>query len=187
VFLHEPNKIDDSQAQDERLRRAQAGDRQAFASLVRAHQRAVYGLALRMLTRADLAEELAQDVFLKLFYALRELASADHLRFWLRRVTANLAIDRLRQPATARTHVGLETVEVAAPDVEGDPLSQRTLRHLIANLEPAARAVLLLRYQEDLDPMDIAEVLEMPVNTVKSHLKRSLAGFRENLEGVSRD
>lgn len=57
--------------EEEDLSRAQRGDRQAFAGLVRTHQRAVYGLALRMLNRADLAEELAQDVFLKLFHALR--------------------------------------------------------------------------------------------------------------------
>ena len=165
---------------DEDLSRAQRGDRQAFAGLVRTHQRPVYGLALRMLNRADLAEELAQDVFLKLFHALRDITSADHLRFWLRRVTANLAIDRLRQNAPRTANTPLGESEPAAPDCEDDPLLQNRLQQLIAQLAPQARAVVLLRYQADLDPADIANVLEMPVNTVKSHLKRSLDFLREH-------
>lgn len=174
--------------EDDDLSRAQRGDRHAFAGLVRTHQRAVYGLALRMLNRADLAEELAQDVFLKLFHALRDLTSAEHTRFWLRRVTANLAIDRLRQkvPVTAQDFPA--DAEPAAPDDDADPLLQQTLRRLVAALAPPARAVILLRYQADLDPLDIAEVLEMPVNTVKSHLKRSLDFMREHFaEGAHHD
>jgi RNA polymerase sigma-70 factor, ECF subfamily len=62
----------------------------------------------------------------------------------------------------------------------GDPLLQRHLWRLLSNLSPPARAVLLLRYQEDLDPIDIARTLDMPINTVKSHLKRSLEILRQN-------
>lgn len=173
---------------DEDLLRAQRGDRQAFAGLVRTHQRAVYGLALRMLNRADLAEELAQDVFLKLFHALRDLTSAEHLRFWLRRVTANLAIDRLRQKVPVMAQDFPADADPAAPDDDADPLLQQTLRRLVAALAPQARAVILLRYQADLDPQEIAAILEMPVNTVKSHLKRSLDFMREHfVEGAHHD
>ena len=57
------------------------------------------------------------------------------------------------------------------------------MRALLAELSPPARAVLLLRYQEDLDPQDIARTLDMPLNTVKSHLKRSLESMREKTAG----
>ena len=66
----------------------------------------------------------------------------------------------------------------------GDPLLQRHLQRLLEELSPTARAVLLLRYQEDLDPLDIARTLEMPINTVKSHLKRSLESMRLKTLGV---
>jgi RNA polymerase sigma-70 factor (ECF subfamily) len=56
---------------------------------------------------------------------------------------------------------------------------QGHLRRLLLELSPPARAVLLLRYQEDLDPVDIARTLDMPINTVKSHLKRSLETLRQ--------
>jgi RNA polymerase sigma-70 factor (ECF subfamily) len=55
------------------------------------------------------------------------------------------------------------------------------LRSLVTELPPAARAVVLLRFQEDLDPVEIARTLRMPLNTVKSHLRRSLAQLRERM------
>ncbi len=63
-------------------------------------------------------------------------------------------------------------------------LLQRHLRDLLSDLSPPARAVLLLRFQEDLDPTDIAQTLDMPINTVKSHLKRSLETMREKTIGM---
>jgi RNA polymerase sigma-70 factor (ECF subfamily) len=59
---------------------------------------------------------------------------------------------------------------------------QETLRRLVASLPEAPRMVMVLRYQEDLDPLEIAETLSMPLGTVKSHLQRSLALLREKLE-----
>jgi len=56
---------------------------------------------------------------------------------------------------------------------------------LVAQLPPAARAVVVLRYQEDLDPTDIASTLDMSINTVKSHLKRSLTLLRARVQGTA--
>jgi RNA polymerase sigma-70 factor (ECF subfamily) len=71
---------------------------------------------------------------------------------------------------------------VAADRAESaDPFLADVLRDLVAGLPENARVVMILRYQEDLDPMDIAQVLDMPIATVKSHLQRSLAFLREKL------
>ena len=59
------------------------------------------------------------------------------------------------------------------------------MTELVAELPPAARAVVVLRYQEDLDPVDIARTLEMSINTVKSHLKRSLTLLRARVQGTA--
>jgi len=83
------------------LIRARAGDRLAFASLVRRYQRLVYSLALRMLSDGHEAEDLAQEVFMQLHRRLDRIESDAHLLFWLRKVTTNLAIDRLRQERKA--------------------------------------------------------------------------------------
>jgi len=168
-------------ASDEVLFRASAGEAAAFAALVRAHQRSVFSLALRMLSDWQRAEDLAQEVFLQLHHHLSSLQSAAHLTFWLRKVTVNRAIDRLRRAPRLET-LSMEHAALPVEDeAREDPLLQRRLRGLVAGLSPAPRAVVLLRYQEDLDPVEIARTLSMSVNTVKSHLKRSLASLRESL------
>jgi RNA polymerase sigma-70 factor, ECF subfamily len=163
------------------LTRALAGERAAFGALVRTHQRMVFSLALRMLADRHAAEDLAQEVFLQLYRGLSAVSSEAHLAFWLRKVTVHRAIDRLRREPRLEM-APLEEAQLPAAEAHSrDPILERRLRSLVAQLPPAARAVVLLRYQEDLDPADIARTLRMPVNTVKSHLKRSLAELREHM------
>lgn len=159
------------------LDRARAGDLDAFTDIVRAHERMVYGLAWHMLRDTSLAEEVAQDVFVALHQHLSGVESPDHLVFWLRRVASHRSIDAARRRRQDRCVI--ELPEDLAGDRHGtDPLLRRRLRGLVASLTPRARAVVVLRYQEDLDPTDIAAVLTMPLNTVKSHLRRSLLLLR---------
>ena len=163
------------------LERAIAGDTAAFAALVRRHQRTVYSLSLRMLADRFQAEDLAQEVFLQLYRSIRSVESEAHLAFWLRRVTVNRAIDRLRREPLLTKAPLAEADGLATEQAEVDPILARRLRASLRELPPAARAVVLLRYQEDLDPTEIARTLKMPLNTVKSHLKRSLAALRSRL------
>lgn len=160
------------------LARAQRGELAAFRELIRAYQNTVYTLALRMLKVPEDAEELAQDVFVSAHRHLGKIVSEDHLLFWLRRTVCHRAIDRLRR-RPRHPSVSLDgAAEIPQPDPDRDPLLERRLREMVLELAPMARAVVLLRYQEDLDPPEIAHVLGMPLNTVKSHLKRSLASLR---------
>jgi RNA polymerase sigma-70 factor, ECF subfamily len=160
------------------LARAQRGELAAFRELIRAYQGIVYTLALRMLKVPEDAEELAQDVFVSAHRHLGRITCAAHLLFWLRRAVCHRAIDRLRR-RPLHAALPLDTLEeVPAADASRDPLLERRLRDLVSSLPPMARAVVLLKYQEDLDPSEIATTLDMPLNTVKSHLKRSLASLR---------
>lgn len=169
-----------AEARDRRLARARAGDIDAFADLVRHHQRLVFGIACRMLDDRAAAEDLAQDVFVQLHRHLATIESDAHLASWLRRVVTHRAIDavreRKRRPVTPLDAIA-EPAAAAAP-AEQDPLLVTWLRTQVAALPSAARAVVVLRYQRELGPVEIAETLDMPLNTVKSHLKRSLAVLR---------
>jgi len=167
---------------DADLAKARAGDMGAFAALVTGHQKIVYGLALRMLGSAHAAEDMAQEVFMQLHAKLSSIESPEHLRFWLRRVTANRAIDQLRRGSLIEVTSLDPEAQLVAADDPGDPLLQESLRSMLLRLNPAARAVMTLRYQDDLDPLEIARILDMPVNTVKSHLKRSLEVMRQGLK-----
>jgi RNA polymerase sigma-70 factor (ECF subfamily) len=157
------------------------GELPEFEEIVRRTQGMVFSMAYHSLRDRAAAEELAQEVFLQLHRHLAEFDSMAHLTFWLRRVTANRCIDSARR-ARLRPQVGLDSVpEPAALPPAGDPMLSQRLARLVASLPEKARMVVILRYQEDLDPDDIAEILNIPVRTVKSHLQRSLALLREKL------
>ncbi|MGO9230736.1 MAG: RNA polymerase sigma factor [Bryobacteraceae bacterium] len=153
-----------------------------FGKLLRQHQAMVFSIALHFLHDRATAEEVAQEVFLSLHRNLHQIESAAHATAWLRKVTVQRAIDEGRR-RSRKPQVALEDVaEPAAAGVKpGDPLLSELLRKLIATLAEAPRMVMVLRYQEDLEPAEIAAALEMPVATVKSHLQRSLALLREKL------
>lgn len=153
-----------------------------FEGLVRAHQSMVFSVAYHFLRDRDAAEEVAQEVFLALHRNLARIQSPDHAAFWLRKVAVQRAIDEGRR-RKRRPVVALDAVaEPSAASPERDPLLGDVLRRLIGSLAEAPRAVMILRYQEDLDPAEIADILEMPLGTVKSHLQRSLSLLREKLE-----
>ncbi len=153
-----------------------------FDELVREHQSMVFSLCWHFLHERDLAEEVAQEVFLSLYRHMDEIQSPAHAGYWLRKVAAQRAIDEARK-RSRRPQVALEVVpEPAASMRPGDPLLGQVLRRLVATLPETPRMVMILRYQEDLDPSEISEILNMPLATVKSHLQRSLALLRDKLE-----
>ena len=157
-----------------------------FEGLVIRHQSMVFSIAYHFLQDWSAAEELAQDVFLQLYRHLDRLESADHVTFWLRRVTAHRCIDHKRRRRFPL--LSLDSVaEPAAPSSPADPLLARRLRALVSALPDHARIAVVLRYQEDLTPEEIARVLDRPVATVKSQLQRALKTLREKVLHVVGD
>ncbi|MDQ3283710.1 MAG: RNA polymerase sigma factor [Acidobacteriota bacterium] len=163
------------------LARAQAGDHDAFAELVERHEAMVFSLAYHFFGDRSRAEEIAQDVFLQMYRSLRSIESEAHLLFWLRKVTTRRCIDQTRRARLKPVSLD-DAGELRAVDRAADPLLDRTLRKLIEDLPEVQRAVVTLRYQEDLDPTEICRIVGMPVNTVKSHLHRALQALRRKLE-----
>ncbi len=154
-----------------------------FEQLVDAHQSMVFSLALRMTADRGLAEEIAQDVFMELDRNLARIESAAHACFWLRRVAMSRSADALRRRKVRGIDLWVELEDVHgtpaphASENRGSPLSTR-LEQLLATLPVPQRAALVLRYQEDLTPEEIARTLEAPLATVKSHLQRGLKLLR---------
>ena len=166
------------------LVRAQAGDHDAFAELIERHEAMVYSLAWNFFADRGRAEEIAQDVFLQLYRSLGAIESESHLLFWLRQVATRRCIDQARRSRLKAVSLD-DAAEVRSADKPADPLLDRRLRKLIAELPDAQRAVVTLRYQEDLDPAEICRIVGLPVNTVKSHLHRALQALRRKLEKLS--
>src|SRR3954453_4954326 len=163
---------------DDTLQRAAAGDHESFGSLIREHQDMVFGIAWNFLHDRDRAEEIAQEVFLQLYRTLGEIETPAHLTFWLRRVTSNRCIDESRRGRWRI--VTLDEASDVAQDAEAtDPLLKRKVGQILQRLPAQQRLALTMRYQEGLEPSEIGAVLGMPLNTVKSHLRRGLAALRE--------
>ncbi|MEA2489341.1 MAG: polymerase sigma-70 factor, subfamily, partial [Acidobacteriota bacterium] len=115
-----------------------------------------------------------------LYRSLHAIDSESHLLFWLRQVATRRCIDQIRRVKLKAVSLD-DVVELRARDEAPDPLLDRRLKQLVAELPDVQRAVITLRYQEDLDPTDICRIVQMPVNTVKSHLHRALQSLRRKL------
>ena len=170
------------EAELELVDRARARDTAAFEELVDRHRDHVYGLAFRIVRSAPDAEEVAQDAFVRAWRALPGFRGEAAFGTWLHRIAVRLAVDRASVLSSrARREAAVEPVALAAVEGPGaDSLrwQARRLEGLMANLSQVQRAALTLYYLEDRSVDEVARVLAMPVNTVKTHLSRGRAALR---------
>lgn len=162
-------------------------------ALLEKHQSMVFSIAVRITGNRELAEEVTQDVFLELHRNLNAgqagvhagVQTEAHALFWLRKVASHRAIDAVRNRARI-PETSEDVDELAGENHPSDPLLDRRLRRMVEGLPEQMKAVIVLRYQEDLMPQEIADTLNMPVTTVKSNLHRGLEILREKTERVLR-
>lgn len=170
----------------EALAAAIRGDGVGFAQLVREHQSMVFSIAYHFLRDPARAEELAQETFLHLYRNLDTIESPAHLVYWLRKVVSHRCIDETRKKSRRGGTVALDAItEPAAQRSDRDPFLSSALRKMVAALPEAQRAIVVLRYQEDMEPGEIAEMLDIPLNTVKSRLHRGLEFLRRKMERLA--
>ena len=165
-------------------RAGNGGDNAAFAELVRRHQGKVRGLLLRLTANPTLADDLGQEVFLRAYRGLVGFEGRSRFSTWIYRIAYNVFLNhqtRSREltalPQTFETHT-------PAPDTELSPSRydlRRDLAAAIATLPERYRAVVTLYYLEDVSYPEIAEVLDLPLGTVKTHLHRAKKLLREQL------
>ena len=149
------------------VKRAQSGDRAAAETLLGAYRQPVFALALTFLKNRQLAEEAAQEAFLKIFFRIPTLKKPKKFRTWCLTITANHCRDMLRsrRPQT----VSLEAAqELSAPEAESE-LSER-LRQAISHLKPDLRQALVLRDVECFSYQEISEIQKTALGTVKSRI-----------------
>ena len=154
----------------------------SFSEAVEAHKAMVFSIGWHFLRDRIAAEELAQDVFLQLYRNWADMQSPGHIVFWLRKVTSHRAIDMVRR-RKARPEMSLE--EAAEPTVlerMQDSLLSSYLERMVASLPEKQRLAIVLRYQEDMDPNEIAKVLEMKASSVKTLIARGLELLRAKTE-----
>jgi RNA polymerase sigma-70 factor (ECF subfamily) len=145
-----------------------------FAEAVDAHKAMVFSIAWHILRDRSAAEELAQDVFLQLHCSWHSLKSKEHMVFWLRKVATHRALDQVRK-RNNRSETSLEeTAEPTVLERMQDSLLSSYLERMVGSLPQRQRAAIVLRYQEDMAPDEIAKAMELNVSTVKTLITRGL-------------
>ena len=179
------------------------GDAESLRRLLDSYQRRVFTICYRMLHHTEDAQDIAQDVLLKVFQSLDTYDGRSKLSTWIIRIAMNACVSHLRK-ATVRQAVSLpggHETDAAQGSVRGLKLApedaaepepgsgvehaerRRDVIAALNRLEPEVRALLVLRDVQDLDYEQIGQVLGVPVGTVKSRLFRARAALREELEG----
>ncbi len=180
-----------SQSDAELVASALSGSQGACRELVERYQRPVFNLIARMVRDRGVAEDLAQDAFVKAFTRLSSFDPRYRFASWMFKVAHNTAVDYLRQHPVLSASLddeesgaGRTAIDRSTPDpsvlLEHRELTE-TLDQAIDGLKPEYRKVVVLRYQEDLDYEEIAEVLSMPLGTVKSYLHRARRELADSL------
>jgi RNA polymerase sigma-70 factor (ECF subfamily) len=165
---------------------AQRGDRQAFGELVCRHQNRVVGLIYRMCGDARLAEDAAQEAFVRVWQNLDNYKPQHAFRSWLYRIAANAALDALRRERPSTEIESLPLADKSPGPEQAAESDQRAtqVRQAVARLSEPLRLVLVLREYEELSYHEIAAALDIPIGTVMSRLNTARIQLRRDLSGV---
>ena len=172
------------------------GDQAAWEAIVRQHRRKVFNIAYKFTGRHDEAEDLTQDVFLKIFKSLHTFDRRANFQTWLVSVSRNLCIDHYRsvrkERETIDRDVDANELTPAAPGQNAyQALEQRDrvelLRKAMAELPPTLREAVVKRDIQELSYQEIADQLNLPEGTVKSRMAEALDQLNKLLEHVNED
>jgi RNA polymerase sigma-70 factor (ECF subfamily) len=181
------------------VEQARAGHERAYRELVRRYERPVFSLIYRMVRDRERAEDLTQETFVKVLNALDSYRAEYKFSSWIFKIANNAAIDQLRRKQLdtlsldgapdAVTAERQEGTSLQLADAGESPLEELQARELggqieeaIAKLRPEYRSCILLRHVEGYPYEEIAEMLDLPLGTVKTYIHRARSQLRELLE-----
>jgi RNA polymerase sigma-70 factor (ECF subfamily) len=178
----------------ERIKQVKKGDQNAFAEIVELYKDKVYQLCYRMLGNPHEAEDIAQEAFIRAYINIHSYDSSKKFSTWLYRIATNLSIDRIRKKkpdyyldAEVAGGEGLTlysqvAADVALPEDEVQYVElQEIIQEEILKLPDKYRSVIVLKYIEELSLKEISEILDLPINTVKTRIHRGREALRKQL------
>lgn len=183
----------DQFGEQELLQRAQMGDQEAFCLLVSQHQSRLFTSVYRVVGHMEDAQDVVQEAFLNAFLSLRQFKGDSRFFTWIFRIALNVAISHRRKSMSrlnARMHTldhsgGTVTAEAPGIHADSEMVSQDDVRKLHAalnHLSPDHRAVLVMKDMEEMRYEAMAEILEVPIGTIRSRLHRARLELRNLLE-----
>jgi RNA polymerase sigma-70 factor (ECF subfamily) len=165
------------------------GDQDAFSLLVQRYQRRVFNLVFRMLQNYEEASEITQETFFAAWQGLRSFRGEARFSTWLYRIAYNCALKQLElRKRDQALNLALQSEQALEPADEGHTAhlaildNQEMVQEQLSQLPPKYRIVLILRHLQDMTYEEMAEVLAMPVGTIKTHLFRARNLLKERLQ-----
>lgn len=179
----------------ELIKHAMAGDQRAFSQLVKRYLPLVYNYLYRMTQNHEVSEEMAQEAFVKAYQSLKSFDQQRSFKPWILRIASNAAISHIRKQSRVVSLNALEeegawgeaehqTSEDIVTQLERKLSTEEVLKAL-ENLDEKYRQALLLRYQQDLSYEDIAQTLDIPLNTVRTWIKRGMDKLRNEVKEMA--
>ena len=171
------------------------GDQEAFALLVQRHQRRVFNLVFGMVQQYEEASEITQDAFLAAWQGLPSFRGEARFSTWLHRIAYNCALKQLEQRKRDKVLQSAmqaeQLIENRNPEradaVMETHARQALIQDLLARLPEKYRVVLVLRHLQEMTYEEMAEILTMPIGTIKTHLFRARHLLKERLEAFDRE
>ena len=166
------------------IRRSQAGDEDAFAELFHKYKNLVYKTAYLMLGSTEDAEDALQEIFVRVYRSLSTFQpSKGAFTTWLYRITVNHCLNQRRKRRLFTLPLDRVSPSIEHTSPPESPLAEEeTIQQALAQLSEKLRAVVILRYYHELSYAEIAQILDIPVGTVKSRLNSALRILRKELE-----
>ncbi len=182
---------------NKRIQEVLKGDQNAFAEIVELYQDKLYRVCYRMLGNKHEAEDIAQEAFVRAFVNIHTFDTNRKFSTWLYRIGTNLCIDRIRKKkpdyfldAEVAGTEGLNmysqiasTEEIPEEEVLKMEMQER-VQYEISRLPDKYRAVIVLKYMEDLPLQEISDILDMPLGTVKTRIHRGREALRKQLSNM---
>ena len=172
--------------------KAQKGDRQSFRELFLAYSKRVDGVALGIMGQHDRAEEVTQEVFIRLYRSISNYDVKRNFFTYLYRITVNVCFDHLKKEKT-RSTVSMNSEDDQFSNLPGEPMHnphekmeqkeiRRMIRKLVDRLGPKQRAAFILRDIEGLDSKEVADILKCSKTTVRAHLHFARKSLKHMIE-----
>jgi RNA polymerase sigma-70 factor, ECF subfamily len=189
-----PNRTSASIEQDDAalVIASKAGNQEAFALLVQRHQRRVFNLVYRMLQQYEEANEVTQETFLAAWQGLPSFRGDARFSTWLHRIAYNCALKQIEQRnRDTALQMAIQAEAIDTDERVGAELEihdrQALVREHISTLPAKYRVVLVLRHLQDMTYEEMAEILTMPIGTIKTHLFRARNLLKERLEAFDQE
>jgi RNA polymerase sigma-70 factor, ECF subfamily len=173
------------------IRDAQGGSHEAFRDLVELHMRRIYDLAYGFVNDRDDAEDVAQEVFVKVYHSIRYFRQESEFSTWLYRVATNASLDKLKQRKRSSARL-VPMKESSSADMQTQQETDHIdtsihIERALHELPTLQRAVVILRHLEGYSTKQASEILRCSEGTVKTHLHRGLKKMRKLLHDVAED